>query len=95
VHIGICAGGCNAGDGPKDKPDVELFIAMALQRRPGFAFDKASAFCHRITLMEFVVSSKSDRGRGPEGEELKKIPLNLAIVGGGRACRFFLELLKK
>ncbi|MGD2272525.1 MAG: ATP-binding protein [Desulfobacterales bacterium] len=24
---------------------------------------------------------------------IKKIPLNIAIVGGGRACRFFLELL--
>jgi signal transduction histidine kinase len=25
--------------------------------------------------------------------DLKKLPLNIAIVGGGRACRFFLELL--
>jgi hypothetical protein len=27
--------------------------------------------------------------------EGKKSPLNLAIVGGGRACKFFLELLQK
>jgi heme/copper-type cytochrome/quinol oxidase subunit 2 len=26
----ICAGGCNAVDGPKDHQDVELFIAEAL-----------------------------------------------------------------
>jgi hypothetical protein len=31
VHIGICAGGCNADDGPKDKQDVELFLAEALK----------------------------------------------------------------
>ena len=24
----------------------------------------------------------------------KKLPLNIAIVGGGRACKFFLQLLK-
>jgi hypothetical protein len=34
VHIGICAGGCNAGDGPKDKQDVQLFLAETL--RPDF-----------------------------------------------------------
>jgi hypothetical protein len=32
VHIGICAGGCNADDGPKDKQDVELFLAEALRQ---------------------------------------------------------------
>jgi hypothetical protein len=31
VHNGICAGGCNADDGPKDKQDVELFLAEALK----------------------------------------------------------------
>jgi hypothetical protein len=31
VHIGIGAGGRNAGDGPKDKPDVALFLAEALR----------------------------------------------------------------
>jgi hypothetical protein len=29
AHIEICAGGCNAEDGPKDKQDVELFFAEA------------------------------------------------------------------
>jgi two-component system NtrC family sensor kinase len=29
------------------------------------------------------------------GADGKKSPLNLAIVGGGRACRFFLELLQR
>jgi signal transduction histidine kinase len=29
------------------------------------------------------------------GADGKKSPLNLAIVGGGRACKFFLELLQK
>jgi hypothetical protein len=29
AHIAICAGGCNAEDGPKDKQDVELFFAEA------------------------------------------------------------------
>ncbi len=24
----------------------------------------------------------------------KKLPLNIAIVGGGKACKFFLELLE-
>jgi DNA-binding NtrC family response regulator len=31
AHIAICAGGCNAEDGPKDKQDVELFLAEALK----------------------------------------------------------------
>jgi hypothetical protein len=41
AHIEICADGCNAEDGPKDKQDVELFFAEALtggqagKRRPG------------------------------------------------------------
>ncbi|MGD9976085.1 MAG: hypothetical protein AB7S77_23765, partial [Desulfatirhabdiaceae bacterium] len=30
VHIGICAGGCNAADGPKDKQDVDLFVSDSL-----------------------------------------------------------------
>ncbi|MEE4604686.1 MAG: hypothetical protein V2J65_25635, partial [Desulfobacteraceae bacterium] len=30
AHIGICAGECNAGDGPKDKQDVQLFLAATL-----------------------------------------------------------------
>jgi hypothetical protein len=30
VHIWICAGGCNAVDGPKDKKDVELFFPLTL-----------------------------------------------------------------
>jgi hypothetical protein len=30
VHIEICAGGCNAGNEPKDKQDVGLFFAEAL-----------------------------------------------------------------
>jgi hypothetical protein len=30
AHIEICAGGCNAENGPKDKQDVELFFAEAL-----------------------------------------------------------------
>ncbi|HSM74750.1 MAG TPA: hypothetical protein VK852_08945, partial [Desulfobacterales bacterium] len=34
AHIGICAGECNAGDGPKDKQDVQLFLAETL-RPPG------------------------------------------------------------
>jgi hypothetical protein len=34
VHIGICAGGCNAGDGPKDNQDVALFFAEALKPNP-------------------------------------------------------------
>jgi hypothetical protein len=36
AHIGICGGGCNTGDGPTDKQDVELFLSEALngcQRR--------------------------------------------------------------
>ena len=32
VHIEICAGGCNAVDGQKDKQDVELFFSGALIR---------------------------------------------------------------
>jgi hypothetical protein len=32
AHIEICAGGCNAEDGPKDKQDVALFFAEALGR---------------------------------------------------------------
>jgi hypothetical protein len=32
AHIGICAGGCNAGDGPKDKQEVQLFLAETLTR---------------------------------------------------------------
>ena len=31
AHIEIRAGGCNAVDGPKDKQDVELFLAGALK----------------------------------------------------------------
>ena len=30
AHIGICGGGCNAGDGPTDKQDGELFLSEAL-----------------------------------------------------------------
>jgi hypothetical protein len=30
AHIGICAGECNAGDGPKDKQEVQLFLAETL-----------------------------------------------------------------
>jgi hypothetical protein len=30
AHIGICAGGCNDEDGPKDQQDVVLFFAEAL-----------------------------------------------------------------
>ena len=30
VHIRICTRGCNAVDGPKDKQDVQLFLAEAL-----------------------------------------------------------------
>jgi len=30
AHIGICGGGCNAGDGPTDKQDEELFLSEAL-----------------------------------------------------------------
>jgi signal transduction histidine kinase len=45
--------------------------------------------------MEFTLASTLPHRHGAEGDNLKKIPLNLAIVGGGRACRFFLELLTK
>jgi hypothetical protein len=31
VHIWICAGGCNAVDGKKDKKDVELFFPTGLK----------------------------------------------------------------
>jgi hypothetical protein len=31
AHIEIRVGGCNAVDGPKDKQDVELFLAGALK----------------------------------------------------------------
>jgi hypothetical protein len=31
THIEICAGGCNAEDGPKDQQDVVLFFAEALK----------------------------------------------------------------
>jgi len=31
AHIGICGGGCNAGDGPTDKQDGELFLSEALK----------------------------------------------------------------
>ena len=31
AHIGICVGGCNAVDGPKNKQDVSLFLAAALR----------------------------------------------------------------
>ncbi|MGD8722144.1 MAG: hypothetical protein PVG46_10085, partial [Desulfobacterales bacterium] len=30
AHIGICAGGWNAGDGTTSKQDVELFFSRAL-----------------------------------------------------------------
>ena len=30
AHIGICVGGCNAVDAPKNKQDVSLFLAAAL-----------------------------------------------------------------
>jgi two-component system NtrC family sensor kinase len=30
----------------------------------------------------------------PKRYSPKKLPLNIAIVGGGRACKFFLQLLK-
>ncbi|MBR9985420.1 MAG: hypothetical protein KFF68_05875, partial [Desulfosarcina sp.] len=33
AHIGICGGGGNAGDGPTDKQDVELFLSEALTLR--------------------------------------------------------------
>ncbi|MGD8675230.1 MAG: hypothetical protein PVG81_05430, partial [Desulfobacterales bacterium] len=33
THIGICAGGWNAGDGTTGKQDVELFISRALSLR--------------------------------------------------------------
>jgi hypothetical protein len=33
AHIEIRAGGCNAVDGPKDKPDVEFFSATAIHLR--------------------------------------------------------------
>jgi hypothetical protein len=50
AHIGICAGGCNAGDGPKDKPDVELFLAEALiSLRQTIAVEKRPA--------QFVIGS--------------------------------------
>jgi hypothetical protein len=45
VHIGICAGGCNAGDGPKDKPDVALFLAEALTVGAHPASRQAKALC--------------------------------------------------
>jgi hypothetical protein len=32
AHIEICAGGCNAEDGPKGKQDVALFFAEALSQ---------------------------------------------------------------
>ena len=31
AHIGICVGGCNAVDGPKNNQDVSLFLAAALR----------------------------------------------------------------
>jgi hypothetical protein len=34
AHIGMCAGGWNAGDGPKDKQEVELLLAEALRSHP-------------------------------------------------------------
>ena len=33
AHIEICAGGCNAVDGPKDTQDVELFFSGTLNAR--------------------------------------------------------------
>ncbi|MCG6911193.1 MAG: PAS domain-containing protein [Deltaproteobacteria bacterium] len=30
----------------------------------------------------------------PNNKQLNKLPLNIAIVGGGRACKFFLDLLR-
>ena len=33
MHIEICAGGWNAGDGPTGKQDVELFFSGALRSR--------------------------------------------------------------
>jgi hypothetical protein len=32
VHIWICAGGCNAAGGPKDKKDEELFFSTGLSK---------------------------------------------------------------
>jgi hypothetical protein len=32
VHIGICAGGCYAEGGPKDKKDAALFFSAGLIR---------------------------------------------------------------
>jgi hypothetical protein len=51
AHIAIGVGGCNAGDGPKDKQDVELFFLGPLYQRvsavAGYRKGKPSKKQHR------------------------------------------------
>ncbi|MGD9972296.1 MAG: hypothetical protein AB7S77_04480 [Desulfatirhabdiaceae bacterium] len=47
MHIGICAGGCNAADGAKDKQDVDLFVSDSLAHvdaKVVFNFDTICSF---------------------------------------------------
>jgi hypothetical protein len=58
VHIRICAGGCNAVDGPKDKIAVELFFSTGL----AFMFlegriktSKDTTTIANLKIIEFIV----------------------------------------
>jgi hypothetical protein len=44
VDIEICAGGCNAVDGKKEKIDVDLFLSGALRSLP---FEKLYRYVNR------------------------------------------------
>ncbi|MGB5618781.1 MAG: hypothetical protein WBM78_18195, partial [Desulfobacterales bacterium] len=46
AHIGICVGGCNAVDGPKNKQDVYLFLAATLKAGPVKALPPELNFNH-------------------------------------------------
>jgi hypothetical protein len=57
VHIEIRDGGCNAVDDPKEKQDVELFLAGALRSLSGSQNKKRSC-CKKIpgkTLQQAVL----------------------------------------
>ncbi|MBW2029802.1 MAG: PAS domain-containing protein [Deltaproteobacteria bacterium] len=45
--------------------------------------------------MEKTVIHNRDKDDGPNQGDLERLRLNLAIVGGGRACKYFLEFLQR
>jgi hypothetical protein len=53
VHIEICAGGCNAVDGEKDKLNVDLFLSKALtkgsfnnEKKKGYQSDRRKSLAN-------------------------------------------------